>query len=66
VRRLMSSARQDGSGTSYTGAMPENYALARLSAIASGCQVLQLVAWARKSTSDATFGLFRDWQKTQT
>jgi hypothetical protein len=32
----------------------------------AGCQVPQLTGWARKATSYATFGLFRDWRRTQT
>ena len=30
------------------------------------CQVLQLADWATEATPEAPFGLFRDWQRTQT
>ena len=32
----------------------------------AGCQVPQITAWATEATPEALFGLFRDWQRTQT
>ena len=32
----------------------------------AGCQVPQITGWATEATPEALFGLFRDWQRTQT
>src|SRR5258708_28793358 len=32
----------------------------------AGCQVPQMTGWATEATPEAPFGLFRDWQRTQT